>query len=127
MAISSFRRYPASNVSKGSLDASLAANLPINPRHGDAYDISVAGSFENDALILPALAYFDPPDQIIWNGMNWVKMESGNNVSNAAFGVGWSGDVVNAPAKDAVYDEMILRETVAGAKAQAIKYAIALG
>lgn len=89
---------------KGSLDASLAANLPAGPATGDTYDISVAGSFEDDASIIPASAYFDPPDQIRWNGTNWVKMESGNNVSNTAFDNSWDGDVVNAPTKDAVYD-----------------------
>ena len=100
-------RYPDSLVSLGSLDASLAANLPAGPATGDTYDISVAGSFENDASIIPASAYFDPPDQIRWNGTNWVKMESGNNVSDAAFDNSWNGDVNNAPTKDAVYDEMV--------------------
>ena len=97
-------RYPNTSISLGSLDASLAANLPAGPAIGDTYDISVAGSFEDDASVIPASAYFDPPDQIRWNGTNWVKMESGNNVSDAAFDGSWNGDIVNAPTKNAVYD-----------------------
>jgi hypothetical protein len=91
-------------ISKGSLDATLAANLPSNKSNGDIYDISVAGSFENDALILPASAYFSVPDQIRWNGINWVKMEAGDNISDAAFDAAWDGNVNNAPSKNAVYD-----------------------
>jgi hypothetical protein len=109
MGVSFSGRYPSSVVSKGSLDASLAANLPAVKAVGDCYDISVAGSFENSATIIPASAYFDPPDQIRWNGTNWVKMESGNNVSDAAFDASWDGNVNNAPSKNAVYDEMVLK------------------
>ena len=112
MAISSFRRYPASNVSKGSLDATLAANLPVNPRHGDTYDISVAGSFEGDALIIPVGAYFSVPDQVRWNDVNWVKMEAGDNISDAAFDASWDGNVNNAPSKNAVYDEMVKKVNI---------------
>ena len=105
-------RYPSSIVLRGSLDATLAANLPAMPAIGDVYDISVAGSFENDASILPASAYFSVPDQIRWNGTNWVKMEAGDNISDAAFDNSWDGNVNNAPSKNAVYDEMILKAPI---------------
>ena len=48
-------------------------------------------------------------------------------IDDTAFGVGWDGVVDAAPSKNAVYDEMILKETIVGAKSQSIKYAIALG
>ena len=92
------------SFSKGSIDASLEANFPSLPVIGDTYDISVAGSFENSALVIPVNAYFDPPDKVRWNGENWVKEESGNNVSDEVFGVSWDGNGNNAPSKNAVYD-----------------------
>ena len=100
------------SFSKGSIDASLEANFPSLPVIGDTYDISVAGSFENSALVIPVNAYFDPPDKVRWNGENWVKEESGNNVSDEVFGVSWDGNVNNAPSKNAVYDEVIKKVNI---------------
>jgi hypothetical protein len=48
-------------------------------------------------------------------------------VDNTAFGAGWNGDLYQAPSKNAVYDEMILKETIIGAQEQAVKFAIVLG
>jgi len=105
-------RFPSSSVLKGSLDATLAANLPAVRQVGDVYDISVAGSFENEALILPAGAYFSVPDQIRWNGTNFTKMEAGDNISDAVFDPSWEGNVNNAPSKNAVYDEVIKKVNI---------------
>jgi len=92
------QRFPNSAVIKGALDASLAANLPAGPEIGDTYNISVAGSFEDDASILPAAYAFTTGDQIQWDGTNWRAREGGD-------------DVVKTPEAVAI----------------AIKYAIALG
>ena len=99
-------RFPSSSVLKGSIDATLAANLPTVKQVEDVYDVSVAGSFENSALILPAGAYFSVPDRVRWNGTHWVKIEAGDNISDAAFDASWDGNVNNAPSKNAVYDAL---------------------
>jgi hypothetical protein len=126
MPINSIDARPAYGTSylKGSLDASLAANLPAVKLVGDIYDISVAGSFENDASILPASAYFSVPDQIRWNGTNWVKMEAGDNISDAAFDASWDGNVNNAPSKNAIYDETIKKVNILDASTAGFGFVI---
>lgn len=100
-------RFASSVVLQGTLDASLASNLPLNPKTGDRYRITTAGSFENDASILPAQSYFSEGDQIEWDGIssNWIKLEAGDNILDTAFGAGWDGDVNNAPTRNAVFDK----------------------
>jgi len=126
MPINSVDARPAYGTSylKGSLDASLAANLPAVKLVGDIYDISAAGSFEDDASILPAAAYFSVPDQIRWNGTNWVKMESGDNISDAAFDASWDGNVNNAPSKNAVYDEVIKKVNILDASTSGFGFVV---
>jgi hypothetical protein len=68
------------NVLRGQVDASLAANLPASPATGDRWTISVAGTFQNDALISPASYSFTVNDGIEWNGTNWLARESGSDV-----------------------------------------------
>lgn len=64
---------------KGSVDATLAANLPSSPVNGNQWIISVAGSFEDDASILPAAYAFTVGDAILWDGTNWLARESGDD------------------------------------------------
>jgi hypothetical protein len=68
------------NVLRGQVDASLAANLPESPATGDRWTISVAGTFQNDALISPASYSFTVNDGIEWDGTNWLARESGSDV-----------------------------------------------
>lgn len=75
----SITREPNAVYLIGSLDATLAANLPATPQIGDSYVISVAGDFEDDASIIPAGYDFTVGDFVIWNGVNWVARESGDD------------------------------------------------
>ncbi len=69
---------------KGSLDATLAANLPTTPTEGDMYVIDTAGTFQNDADIDPVGTPFTVGDYIVYNiDGKWRKVE---------------GDAVNGPA-----------------------------
>lgn len=65
---------------RGTLDATLAANLPGTPRDGDRYGISVAGDFQSSVLISPVGVAFGTDDSIIWNDVLslWTKLEGGN-------------------------------------------------
>ena len=72
-------RHPTSTVIKGSVDASLSANLPASPAIGDIWIISVAGDFQNDALVSPANYDFTIGDAILWDGTNWLVRESGDD------------------------------------------------
>jgi len=76
-------RFPASVVILGSLDASLAANLPASPSDGDTYDISVAGDFQSDAAIAGAGVYFEQYSTLTWhNAISlWVKGEYDNHMT----------------------------------------------
>ena len=65
--------------SKGSIDASLAANLPANPFIGDTYIISVAGDFEDSALLSPQSYQLTVGDSIVWDGTDWLVRESGDD------------------------------------------------
>ena len=65
--------------SKGSIDASLAANLPANPFVGDTYIISVAGDFEDSALLSPQSYQLTVGDSIVWDGTDWLVRESGDD------------------------------------------------
>jgi len=72
-------RHPTSTVIKGSVDASLSANLPTSPAIGDIWIISVAGDFQNDALVSTANYDFTIGDAILWDGTNWLVRESGDD------------------------------------------------
>lgn len=67
---------------KGTIDATLAANLPASPEDGDMYRVGVAGSFEDDASISPAGAYFNVGDCLFWfaTGSVWQKWESDDHL-----------------------------------------------
>lgn len=65
--------------SKGSIDASLAANLPASPSIGDTYNILVAGDFEDSALLSPQSYPLTVGDSIVWDGTNWLVRESGDD------------------------------------------------
>ena len=71
---------PGNNVLRGQVDASLAANLPSLPQTGDRWTISVAGTFQNDALILPASYAFTVGDRIEWDGTNWLASDLGDDL-----------------------------------------------
>lgn len=68
------------NALKGSVDASLAANLPSSPAVGDRWAISVAGDFEDDALIRPLNYDFTIGDRIEWSGSNWFASDLGDDL-----------------------------------------------
>lgn len=68
------------NVLLGEVDASLSANLPANPSIGDRWRITVAGNFQNSALISPQGYQFTVNDGIEWNGSVWMAKESGSDV-----------------------------------------------
>ena len=91
----------------GTVDASLAANLPLGPRAGDTYRVVVAGNFEASPLILPAGSSFNVGDQIQWqlDGSGWLKKDATENIVNDAFSIAWSGDEENAPSRNAVYNK----------------------
>jgi len=80
MSLLATDRFFRSNVLKGVVDASLAANLPSSPQIGDRWRISVAGTFEGDTSILPNGYSFTVNDGIEWNGTNWLAQESGSDV-----------------------------------------------
>lgn len=87
------------NVLKGQVDASLAANLPTGPSIGDRYSISVAGTFENDASILPASYAFTVGDRIEWDGTNWLASDLGDDLvaheaSNTEHGISAFGSTL---------------------------------
>jgi hypothetical protein len=68
------------NVLIGQVDASLSANLPANPSTGDRWRITVAGNFQNSALITPQGYQFTVNDGIEWSGSAWMAKESGADV-----------------------------------------------
>lgn len=68
------------NVLRGTVDASLASNLPSNPSLGDRYRVTVAGTFESSPLISPNGYSFTQDDGIEWNGTSWMARESGSDV-----------------------------------------------
>lgn len=72
-------RFPTSVAIKGSVDASLSANLPTSPARGDTWIVSVAGNFQDDASIVPANYDFTVGDAILWDGTNWLARESGDD------------------------------------------------
>lgn len=72
-------RHPTSTLIKGSVDASLSANLPTSPAIGDTWIVSVAGDFQNDALISPSNYDLTVGDMIMWDGTNWLVRESGDD------------------------------------------------
>ena len=95
-------------ILKGTIDATLAANLPADPIAGDTYKVTVAGDFQGSALIDPAGAYFDVGNYIVWNenAGTWDKIDTTENISDAAYSVsGWDGDTRNAPSKNATRDK----------------------
>lgn len=59
---------------KGTLDASLAANLPSTPEVGDTYKIVVAGDFEGDTAALKI------GDFIAWTGTDWDVIDNNDPV-----------------------------------------------
>jgi hypothetical protein len=110
-------RFSNSSVLKGTLDASLAANLPASPISGDRYRVTTEGTFEDDASILPAGSFFSAGDQIEWDGVSnfWIKIEAGDNISDSAFGPSWDSDANNAPSKNAVYDKATAQDATQAA------------
>ena len=123
---------PGNNVLRGQVDASLAANLPVGPTMGDRYSISVAGTFENDASILPASYAFTVGDRIEWDGTNWLASDLGDDLvaheaSLLEHGISAFGATLvdDATAEDArtTLDVQSTTQT----NSTAIKYAIALG
>jgi len=95
-------------ILRGTIDATLAANLPTSPISGDTYKVSVAGNFEASALISPTGAYFDAGNYVAWNAMasTWDKIDTTENISDAAYdATSWDGDTRNAPSKNAVRDK----------------------
>ena len=73
---------PGTNVVRGQVDASLAANLPASPSAGDKWEVIVAGTFESDASVSPAGYSFTVGDGIERNSLNtlWLARESGSDV-----------------------------------------------
>lgn len=70
------------NVYKGVIDPSLAANLPPNPKLGERWAVAdgTTGSFENSALLSPQGYPLTAGDGIEWNGSVFVVRESGSDV-----------------------------------------------
>lgn len=87
-------RLPTSTVIKGSVDASLSANLPASPAIGDTWIVSVAGDFQNDALVSPANYDLTIGDMILWDGTNWLVRESGDDSMKTTLNL---SDVADAP------------------------------
>ena len=106
--------------SKGSIDASLAANLPANPFIGDTYIISVAGDFEDDALLSPVSYPLTVGDSIVWDGTNWLARESGDDSLKTSLNLSDLASAATARTNLGV-------DSSAETTAKAIKYAIALG
>jgi hypothetical protein len=103
-------RYRLSILLKGSIDASLEANLPASPVGGDTYQVTVAGDFGGSTLIFPAGAYFDVSNYVSWNDTTnkWDKIDTTENISDAAYDAsGWDGDTRNAPSKNAMRDKIV--------------------
>ena len=92
-------RYPSSTVIKGSLDATLAANLPSAPISGDMYVISVAGDFESDASITPVGITFDIGNFIVYDGGTalWSRIDTTEPTMEEI-----SNTVITTPANDEI-------------------------
>jgi hypothetical protein len=109
-------RYRLSILLKGTIDASLAANLPASPTGGDTYQVTVAGDFGSSALINPAGAYFDVTNYVAYNAetSKWDKIDTTENISDAAYDAStWDGDARNAPSKNAIRDKIVLMDAIA--------------
>ena len=96
-------RHPTSTVIKGSVDASLSANLPASPAIGDIWIISVAGDFQNAALVSPANYDFTIGDAILWDGTNWLVRESGDDSLKTTLNLSDVSNVATARTNLAVY------------------------
>jgi len=94
---------------RGGIDASLAANLPDRPMPGDRYRVTVAGNFENSPLIRPVAGntWLSVGDQMEFQDVlfDWLKIESGDNLLDAAYGVNWATDDKNTAVRKNLYDK----------------------
>lgn len=70
------------NVLKGTVDPSLAANLPSNPSTGDRWIVAdgTTGSFENSASLSPQGYPLTEGDGIEYDGSLFIVKESGEDV-----------------------------------------------
>ena len=102
---------PGDVITGSDVDASLAANLPSTPSAGALHRISVGGDFEGSTDIEPVGFVFEVGDYIHRNALNtkWNPIAGNTDINNDAYGAGWSGDVTDAPSRDAVYNEMETR------------------
>ena len=98
-------RHPTSTVIKGSVDASLAANLPTSPAIGDIWIISVAGDFENSATVSPQNYDFTIGDAILWDGTNWLVRESGDDSLKTTLNLSDVSNVATARTNLDVYSK----------------------
>lgn len=93
-------------IYKGTLDATLAANLPTvpAPKVGDFYKVTVAGDFENSTSLTDPTAYFNIGDAVVWNGTTWDKIDNVDTVYSEGDGInittnGTGTEVVSVVAK----------------------------
>lgn len=117
-------------IYKGTLDATLAANLPTvpAPKVGDFYKVTVAGDFENSTSLTDPTAYFNIGDAVVWNGTTWDKIDNvdtvyseGNGINITTNGTGTETVSVQAKANggigvdvDGVYVDLDGNSLVAG-------------
>lgn len=106
----------------GTVDASLAANLPGSPADGDILRVTVGGDFQSPA-IFPEGSHALPGDTVTWNPLipAWQYRNVADVVSDEDYGVTWSTVAHIAPSKHAVrvvlkamQDELDAIETAAG-------------
>lgn len=117
-------------IYKGTLDATLEANLPTvpAPKVGDFYKVTVAGDFENSTSLTDPTAYFNIGDAVVWNGTTWDKIDNvdtvyseGNGINITTNGTGTETVSVQAKANggigvdvDGVYVDLDGNSLVAG-------------
>jgi len=117
-------------IYKGTLDATLAANLPTvpAPKVGDFYKVTVAGNFENSVSLTDPTAYFNIGDAVVWNDTTWDKIDNvdtvyseGNGINITTNGTGTETVSVQAKANggigvdvDGVYVDLDGNSLVAG-------------
>jgi len=118
-------------ILKGTVDATLAANLPASPVGGDAYRVSVAGDFEGSALIHPAGSYFDIGNYVVWNAIagDWDKIDNTENISDSAYdATAWDGVTRDAPSKNAMRDKIFAMDaSIAVVSNEADNIEVAMG
>jgi len=98
------------------VDASLAANIPTNPKSGALHPIIVAGTFEGSSLISPVGFRFEVDDFMMFDGVlgKWKARLGSNDIINETFPTNWAGDIDNAPSRDNLKTKIDLMDTATG-------------